>query len=498
MLRRFALPFLFALALVARAADLTPTTADFVAPTAIDVPALLPPPPADGTVWAQAELETARFIAEERTPAQETLARLYDPQQVFKLLAPVLGDWCTPANLTRTAAIFDQIYREATPIVERAKATWMRQRPYLADPSITPFIEKPHNTAYPSGHSTRAALVAALLTELLPAHAAAWQRQAALVRWSRVAGSAHFPSDTIAGKVLGEAIAREMLKSSKLQVALAEVRAELTPQLAKHTPPAPHFLAPGTVDVRALITPPPAADSIVTRSEFEVLVQLQTARTPEQAARCQVIEDEDIFLFGSDVVGPWFTAARLPRTAAFFALVREDFATINRTAKALWPRRRPSFLDARLHPCVEFSDSGAYPSGHGIQSSLWAALLGELMPAHAAGFAQRAAETRRFKLLSGVHYPSDIVAGQILGEAVARAMLASPALPAALAEVRAELAPHLRPAAPGAASAFRFACANGSPVGQRACERESARASALAHPDETEPESRAGAGPRPE
>ena len=89
---------------------------------------------------------------------------------------------------------------------------------------------------------------------------------------------------------------------------------------------------------------------------------------------------------------------------------------------------------------MEFSDSGAYPSGHGIQSALWAALLGELLPEHAAGFQQRALETRRMKLFTGVHYPSDLEAGRIVGEALAREMLKSPALQAALGEVRAELA----------------------------------------------------------
>jgi acid phosphatase (class A) len=44
------------------------------------------------------------------------------------------------------------------------------------------------------------------------------------------------------------------------------------------------------------------------------------------------------------------------------------------------------------------------------------------------------------KLFTGVHYPSDLEAGRILGEALAREMLKSPALQAALAECRAEIA----------------------------------------------------------
>ncbi len=203
---------------------------------------------------------------------------------------------------------------------------------------------------------------------------------------------------------------------------------------------AANFLAPDAIDLRALLPAPPAADSPATRAELDEVLALQVARTPEQAARCRQIEGEDIYLFGSEVLGPWFTAANLPKVAALFAQVREDFIPLNRAAKAVWPRRRPPFVDARIIPCVEVTDSGAYPSGHGVQSSLWAALLGELFPEHAAAFQQRAAETRRYKLLSGVHYASDLEAGRHLGEAIARGMLQSPALVPARAEARAEIA----------------------------------------------------------
>ncbi len=213
----------------------------------------------------------------------------------------------------------------------------------------------------------------------------------------------------------------------------------MTEPLATHA----NFLAVDAVDARALLPAPPPPDSLVTRAELEVVLQLQAARTPEQVARCQQVEGEDIFLFGSDVLGPWFNAVQLPRTAAFFARVKEDFLAINRAAKSIYPRRRPPFADPRIKPCVEFSDSGAYPSGHGIQSSLWAGLLSAVFPEHAAGFAARAVETRRVKLISGVHYPTDLVAGQLLGEAVARELLKKPAVQKAVAELRAEAAPFL-------------------------------------------------------
>jgi membrane-associated phospholipid phosphatase len=201
-----------------------------------------------------------------------------------------------------------------------------------------------------------------------------------------------------------------------------------------------HFIPDNALDYRALLTPPPAADSLVTRAELDVVLQFQDLRTPALAKRAQEIENETLFSFAGDVVGPWFTAEKLPQTAALFAAVREDFIPVNRASKALWPRKRPPYADARVKPCVEYSDSGSYPSGHGIQSALWAVLLSELLPDHAAGFQARALETRRLKLFTGVHYPSDLEAGRILGEALAREMLKSPALQTALADARAEIA----------------------------------------------------------
>lgn len=209
---------------------------------------------------------------------------------------------------------------------------------------------------------------------------------------------------------------------------------------------AANFLAPAALDLPALLPPPPAAGSPAERVELDQVLAAQAARTPEQAARCVQIENETIWLFGAEVLGPWFTEANLPKTAAFFAAVREDFLPVNRAAKALHPRKRPPFADPRIKPCVEFADTGAYPSGHGIQSSLWAGLLGEIFPEKAGGFQLRAATTRNFKFLSGVHYPADLAAGQAVGEALARELLKNPAVQKIVAELRAEAAPHLRPA----------------------------------------------------
>jgi acid phosphatase (class A) len=204
-----------------------------------------------------------------------------------------------------------------------------------------------------------------------------------------------------------------------------------------------NFVAAGAIDPQKLVPPPPAPDSLVQRAEIEVLLNLQTARTPAQITRAQEIQAEDVFVFGSDVLGEWFDATNLPKTAAFFMKVRDDFLPLNHAIKKIFNRRRPPFQDARIKPCVEFSDTSSYPSGHATQSALWAGLLSVIFPEHATDFASRAAETRWARLVGGAHHPTDVEAGRIIGEAVARELLKNPAVQKALDEMRAESAPFL-------------------------------------------------------
>ncbi len=210
-----------------------PAAPEFLPADAIDVRTLIAPPPDENSLVGQGEHEVAIDLDAHRTPDQAALAKHYEALDVFHLLVPVLGPDATAENLPRTAAFFKQVRQEARPVINAAKQAWHRQRPYSYNPALHPAVEKPDNNSYPSGHSTDSALMAVLLTALLPEHAADWQQQAALVRWSRLVGGAHYPSDVMSGKLLGETIGREMLKSPRLQETLGAVRAELTAKLLR-------------------------------------------------------------------------------------------------------------------------------------------------------------------------------------------------------------------------------------------------------------------------
>lgn len=226
---------LVALAFVvaARAAD--PVAApQYLNAAAFDWRAVVSPPPADDSVAGRADQEIVIQLDLHRTPEQTALAKRYEKSlEEFAFMAPVLGDWCTAENLPRTHAFFKQANAESRPVVDAAKAAWNRSRPYVFNPALHPAVEKPVNASYPSGHAYTASWLAALLSVALPELAPQWEQQAQLIRWSRLVGGAHYPNDVTAGKMLGEAVAREMLKSPKLQHDLEEVRAEIRAHLVK-------------------------------------------------------------------------------------------------------------------------------------------------------------------------------------------------------------------------------------------------------------------------
>lgn len=158
----------------------------------------------------------------------------------------------------------------------------------------------------------------------------------------------------------------------------------------------------------------PAPGSPEDQADFEALREWQAKRTPEQCAAAGKEGDALLEDFFGDMK-PF--KSRLPGESRRFILrYREDLSTAVELLKVRNARRRPFHSDAALEPCVGRIGGLAYPSGHATLSRAFALLLGELMPARKAEFIARADEAALYRVISGVHHPSDIEAGKRLAE----------------------------------------------------------------------------------
>ncbi len=192
------------------------------------------------------------------------------------------------------------------------------------------------------------------------------------------------------------------------------------------------------VNASRLLTPPPHLDSAQQQREMQIVVAAQRTRSAEQSAKA-IADNELSFFRFDDVLGPRFEARALPLTTKFFSKITKLQSAILRHAKKDWNRPRPFETNADLKPIGEVPTSRSYPSGHAHFGFLAAIVLSQMVPEKAADIGARGREYGNNRIVAGVHYPSDVEAGQQVATATAAFLLADPTFRKDLAAARTEL-----------------------------------------------------------
>jgi acid phosphatase (class A) len=202
----------------------------YLTPNAVDPLTLLAPPPSPGSAEDRVDLDTSYRVYAAASPTEHAKGLDEVTLTIFHF-APAIGPWFQASKFPKTEALFHEVEAEAKAIAKVGKNHWQRIRPYHVDPAKfrDPIEHEPRTDyAYPSGHSTRGTLYAALLGELFPDKREALFLIGREAGWLRVQGGVHYPTDIYAGRVLGQAIARELLHNERFQHDLAEARIELS------------------------------------------------------------------------------------------------------------------------------------------------------------------------------------------------------------------------------------------------------------------------------
>lgn len=187
--------------------------------------ALLAPPPAAGSPEEAADLASARAVFNARTPSEQARAFKDSSLSIF-LFAPAIGEFFREGKLPKTESLFQKVKTDIGDAINTPKNHWKRRRPYEMDEHLN--LGRPEKSfGYPSGHSTRGTVQALLLTELFPEQKEGILAIGRDIGWDRVLIGKHFPTDIYAGRVLGQAIVRELLASPAFQRDLAEAKAEV-------------------------------------------------------------------------------------------------------------------------------------------------------------------------------------------------------------------------------------------------------------------------------
>ena len=205
----------------------------------------------------------------------------------------------------------------------------------------------------------------------------------------------------------------------------------------------PPFLAPAQYDSVRLLPPPPAPGSAQAKAEIAELDRIQAERSKAQFDAAGHDAHTETLMMFAPVLGGDFDLEKLPATAKLSTDMAKTEEMVTKDGKAFFKRSRPYIVDAQIKTCEPPKPAPAensYPSGHATVAFIMGTVMASAIPGKAQAILARSREFAENRLVCGVHYRSDIVAGETLGTLVGAELLQNaafrPEYDAAVAELR--------------------------------------------------------------
>jgi hypothetical protein len=208
------------------------------------------------------------------------------------------------------------------------------------------------------------------------------------------------------------------------------------------------FLHPESVDLTALVEPPPKPASAEHAKDEAILLWLQERRTPEDEARAWRSLSFDLTWF-DEALDARLDPTWFPGLFKAFNDVRNDISILVVGLPDSFKRDRPH-SNPSIEPCLPREDmitvggkvtmANGYPSGPALRATVFAALLANLFEDRKDALMARAREVGYARTLGGVNYPSDVRAAEQLGAALARQIIAGGAWADRKTALKSELA----------------------------------------------------------
>lgn len=230
-------------------------------------------------------------------------------------------------------------------------------------------------------------------------------------------------------------------------VALFTVTALAHPQEA--LPQSSGYLTGREVDFSTVLGPPPAADSRWDRADQALVLEYQKV----DAARFESakLDERQLLSRFEKAFGRAIDAKTSPVLVGLLNRALLDVDATAAVAKDHFHRPRP-YQRMRLQHVCDRGDApepeehpmhgASYPSGHSVHGWTVAMILARVAPDRTQALMDRAEEYEESRLICGMHFPTDIEAGQVVAAAVVSRLDTSRDFQADLAKARKEHASH--------------------------------------------------------
>jgi membrane-associated phospholipid phosphatase len=340
---------------------------------------------------------------------------------------------------SRLLALLNVAIYDATVAAWDSKYAHNRLRPSEVDPTLETVIPTPHSPAYPAEHAVVAGAASEILAYLFPDNAAAFQEKAQQAGQAFVLAGVQYPSDVEAGLALGRQVAALVIERAKQDGSAAKWEGSVPTEPGHWTGENPAAPMAGTWKTWVLASgdevrpePPFAYGSAELAAEMEELKTQQL--TPKMIADAFFSEyaagGMHIYWFWNEQTGQKVLEHRLdnnlPRAAQVYALTSiafyDSFVACWDAKYAYWAVR-PFQVDPTFQPLFKTPNHPSYPSAHACLSTGASETLAHLFPRDAEAIRAVAEPFLESRIWGGIHFRSDVEAGQSIGQAVSQKVI---------------------------------------------------------------------------
>lgn len=326
------------------------------------------------------------------------------------------------------AAIYDALVASS-----HAKEHFERDRPT----GITTIGSPPESSSYPSSRAAAAGAAAAVLGYLFPEEARKFTGLAQLAAQARIDSGHNFPSDTNAGLKLGAAVAQSYIAYATTDNSDSQFTGE--------RPTGPDklqgkvFVYPTAGEWQTWVidspdkftpAPPPAIDSAQMKVELEEIKSIE--RTVPVAMQGWIYHSVTrAYHWWYERIGRAVFENNLEENLLQSALAYATIAIANQdsiiacfNAKYTYWMIRPAQLDKEVTTLFPSPPHPSYPGAHSCSSKSYAVTFSHFFPTHSSAVHQAAEDAGQSRIIAGIHYQSDKVAGDEIGTAVSKEVIA--------------------------------------------------------------------------
>jgi membrane-associated phospholipid phosphatase len=348
----------------------------------------------------------------------------------------------TPARSARAFALLHVAMYDALVAAWDAKYAFNRQPPARADSRVRALVALSEVPSYPSEHAAAAAAATAVLTYLFPNEdTAAFHALAREAGEARITAGAAFRRDVDAGFAIGRAVGAAVVAYARADGSDAPWSGTIPtgPSDWRPTPPRNVQMPfdPTAASWRTWVIPsgsvfrsppPPALGSAQFNADVDELRRLSTSRTAAQADTARFWASEspssrwEVFM-RDEIARRELTPMRAARALALASVATYDAMVACWDAKYHYWLLRPISADATINTVFSTPPFPSYPSGHSTLSSAVGEVFAELFPDAAEFYRRKAVEASMSRILGGVHYRFDVLAGEELGQHVGEAVV---------------------------------------------------------------------------